>query len=39
LALGAIVVQAARQIAWWKSLVCTLLGILPFMVLFAFFIR
>jgi len=36
--LGVILLQAAQRIACWKSLVCILLGTLPFVALFAFFI-
>jgi len=37
--LGILVLRSAQQIAWWKSLVCILIGTIPFVFLFALFIR
>ena len=37
--LGVIVLGTAQRITWWKSTLCILLGTIPFVILFAFFIR
>jgi hypothetical protein len=39
LLLGIIVLQTTQQITWWKSLACILAGTVPFVFLFALFIR
>jgi len=39
MALGVIVLGTAQRNNWWKSTLCILAGMLPFVILFAFFIR